>query len=496
MLYAVVERSPRFRGKIRSFDDRETKSVAGVRYVVKAQRAVFNLMYEGVAVVADSIWSAMQGRKLLKVEWDDEGFEHLDSDQLLARMQNDLYKPLPSETLDTALKNSSATLESFYETPYQSHSCMEPVNCIADVKENSIEIWGPIQEANWIQAELSERFKIPLDNVSVNMTYLGGGFGRKAFPDYPLEAALISKEIKAPVQVMWTREDDMAMGPFRSGALYRCRGGIDAENKISAFQIISASQYIGAGSDVDAPRRPLSENQGELAGLVNDYYKSIPHYTFGGIATKSPIPTMWWRAPIANVDAFAGESFIDELAHIAEQDPLEFRKSHFVSSRYHQLIDKLAAISGWRSRAKNGGWGMAITDCFGGIVGQVVKVSSGGDKGLRIDKVFALVDCGLYINPDIIRAQVEGSIVMALGAAVTHATHFKDGKAVEKNFNSYQMPRINGIPEIEVHIMENDEKPGGVGEPGLPAFAPALCNAIFDLTGKRIRKLPFKLEEV
>jgi isoquinoline 1-oxidoreductase beta subunit len=205
---------------------------------------------------------------------------------------------------------------------------------------------------------------------------------------------------------------------------------------------------------------------------------------------------MWWRAPIANVDAFAGESFIDELAHIAEQDPLEFRKSHFVSSRYHQLIDKLAAISGWRSRAKNGGWGMAITDCFGGIVGQVVKVSSGGDKGLRIDKVFALVDCGLYINPDIIRAQVEGSIVMALGAAVTHATHFKDGKAVEKNFNSYQMPRINGIPEIEVHIMENDEKPGGVGEPGLPAFAPALCNAIFDLTGKRIRKLPFKLEEV
>lgn len=496
MLYAVVERNPRFRGKVKSFDDSATRSVSGVKHVFKVQRAVFSLLLEGVAVVADSLWAAMQGRKLLKVEWDDDGFEHLDSEQLLARMQQDLYKPLPSDVFETALKNASAITEAMYETPYQSHSCMEPLNCIADVKDNSIEIWGPVQEANWIQADLSERLGIPIKNVTVNMTFLGGGFGRKAFTDYPLEAALISKEMKAPVQVMWTREDDMSMGPFRAGASYRCRGGVDTQKKIFAFQIISASQYIGQGEDKDPEPRRVTTNDGGIGGLASDYYKSIPHYSFAGLPTRSPIPTLWWRAPGANVDAFACESFIDELAHLALQDPLEFRKAHLASDRYQALVNKLAAISNWKSRRKNDGWGVAITECFGSMVGQVVKVSRRQDKKIKIDKVFALMDCGWYVNPDIIRAQVEGSIVMALGAAVSHATHFKEGKAVEKNFNAYPMPRINEIPEIEVHIMENNEKPGGVGEPGLPAFAPALCNAIFDLTGKRIRKLPFKLEDI
>jgi isoquinoline 1-oxidoreductase beta subunit len=496
MMYAVVERNPRFRGKVKSFDDSAVRSVSGVKHVLKVQRAVWGLLFEGVAVVADSLWAAMKGRKLLKVEWDDEGFEHLDSEQLFARMQQDLYKPLPSDAFETALKNASAFAEAVYEMPYQSHSCMEPLNCIADVKDNSIEIWGPIQEANWIQADLSERFGIPIKNVTVNMTFLGGGFGRKAFTDYPLEAALISKEIKAPVQVVWTREDDMSMGPFRAGAMYRCRGGVDTEKKMSAFQIISASQFMGQGEVEDAKPQPVTVNSGGIGGLASDYYNSISHYSFGGITTKSPIPTMWWRAPGANVDAFACESFIDELAHLALQDPLEFRKAHLGSPRYQALVNKLAEISGWSSRRKNDGWGVAITECFGSRVGQVVKVSRRQDKKIRIDRVYALMDCGWYVNPDIIRAQVQGSIVMAYGAAISHATHFKDGKAVEKNFNTYPMPRINEVPPIEVHIMENDEKPGGVGEPGLPAFAPALCNAIFDLTGKRIRKLPFKLEEV
>jgi isoquinoline 1-oxidoreductase beta subunit len=496
MMYALVARNPRFRGKVKSFNAAEVKSVPGVKHVVKVQRAVFGLLLEGVAVVADSLWTAMQARKILKVEWDDSGFEHPGSEQLVNRMQQDLSKPLPSNVFETALENSLAAMECGYEMPYQSHSCMEPLNCTADVKDNSIEIWGPIQEANWIQADLSERFHIPIKNVTVHMTFLGGGFGRKAFTDFPLEAALISKEIKAPVQVMWTREDDMSMGPFRAGALYRCRGGIDAEKKISAFQIICASQFIGAGEDKDPKPEPVTVNTGNIGGLASDYLQSIPHYSFAGVATKSPIPTMWWRAPGANVDAFACESFIDELAHLGLRDPLEFRKAHFGSLRYQALADKLADISHWKSRHRKDGWGVAITECFGSMAGQVVKVSRQQNKKIKIDKVFALIDCGWYVNPDIIRAQVEGSIIMALGAAIHHATHFKDGKAVEQNFNTYPMPRIYEIPEIEVHIMENDEKPGGVGEPGLPAFAPALCNAIFDLTGKRIRKLPFKLEEI
>lgn len=496
MLYAVVERSPRFRGKVKSFDDSATRSTPGVKHVLKVQRSVFELKYEGVAVVADSLWAAMQGRKVLKMEWNDEGFEHLDSEKISARMQRDLQKPLPSGTFETALKNSSAVVEVEYEMPYQSHSSMEPLNCIADVRENSVEIWGPIQEANWIQADLSEQLKIPIENVTVNMTFLGGGFGRKAFPDYPQEAAFISRAIKAPVQVMWTREDDMSMGPFRSGAMYRCRGGVDAHKKIFAFQVITASQSMGAGQDKDGEPQPVTENAGGVGGLLNDYYTTIPHYSFGWMPTTSPIPTMWWRAPGANTDAFAGESFIDELAHLAVQDPLEFRKAHLTSPRYLALVDKLAQVSNWKSRGKNEGWGIAVTDCFAGIVGQVVKVSYNADKKVRIDKVYAVMDCGWYVNPNIIQAQVEGSIVMALGAAIKHATHFKEGMAVEKNFSTYAMPRISEIPEIEVHIMENNEKPGGVGEPALPAFAPALCNAIFDLTGKRIRRLPFKLEEV
>jgi isoquinoline 1-oxidoreductase subunit beta len=375
---------------------------------------------------------------------------------------------------------------------------MEPLNCIAHVQENTIEIWGPIQEANWIQADLSQRMGVPIENVTVNMTFLGGGFGRKGFPDYPHEAALISREVKSPVQVVWTREDDMAVGPFRTGACYACKGGLDKEGKIVAYQNITAAQWIGQewSAEPYPDPAPPSYNTGHMEGLLKPYYHSIPNYSFGGVGTRAPIPVMWWRSVYASTDGFACESFIDELAHGARKDPLDFRRSHLPDARYQALIDKLEAVSGWKLRRKKRGWGVAITECFGSIAGHIVKVSRNRNKKVKIDKVIALMDCGWYVNPDIIRAQVEGSIVMAMGAAITHATHFQDGKAVEKNFDAYQMPRISDIPEIEVHLMENDEKAGGVGEPGLPPFAPALCNAIFDLTGKRIRKLPFKLEEV
>lgn len=496
MLYAVVERNPRFRGKVRRFDDEATRKITGVKHVLKVERPVFGFMCEGVAVVADSLWAAMEGRKVLKVEWNDEGFEHLDSESLYARMQQDLTKSTSPATIEAALTNAAATIEAVYETPYQSHSCMEPLNCIADVKDDRVEIWGPIQEANWIQAELSERLRLSADKVVVNMTFLGGGFGRKAFPDYPVEAALISKAIKSPVQVLWTREDDMTIGPFRGGALYRCRGAVNTQKKIAALQVILASQYMGAGQLKDTEPKQVTFKPGEYPGLVSDYYKSIPQFSFDHIPTTSPIPTMWWRAPGANINAFASECFIDELAQLAAEDPLVFRKKHLVSERYQALIDQLAAFSKWDSPIPGVGRGVAITECFGGIVGQVVKVSRAPDKKIKIDKVYAVIDCGWYVNPDIIRAQLEGSIVMALGAALNHATHFRDGKAVETNFHNYLMPRMHEIPEIAVHIMENDEPAGGVGEPGLPAFAPALCNAIFDLTGKRIRKLPFILSEV
>jgi isoquinoline 1-oxidoreductase beta subunit len=502
MLYAVVQRSPRFCGKVKSVDDSATRAVPGVKHVFTVQRPVFTDLYEGVAVVADTIWAAIQGRKVLKVEWDDEGFEHLDTEKIVTRMREDIDQCIRSATaptgFDNAFQKARKKVDAVYETPYQSHSCMEPLNCIANVQDNRIEIWGPIQEANWIQADLSERFGVAPENVVVNMTFLGGGFGRKAFPDYPCEAALISKEIKGPVQVVWTREDDMSLGPFRPGAIYACKGGLGEDGRILAYQTIMATQLFGEKLDSDPVPAPPPDNGGSgiMDGLAKPFLASVPHYSIGHIPTRSPIPVMWWRSVTASTNGFACESFIDELAHVAEKDPLDFRRMHLRDTRYQALIDQLEAVSGWRSRGKDKGWGIAITECFGAIVGQVVIVSRSPAEKIKIDKVIALIDCGWYVNPDIIKAQVEGSIVMALGAATKHATTFKDGKAVEQNFHSYNMPRIQDIPAIEVHIADNLEKAGGVGEPGVPAFAPALCNAIFDLTGKRIRKLPFNLDEV
>jgi len=497
MSYAVVERNPRFLGKVKSFDATATKTIPGVTHVFIVKRTVFDHLQEGVAVVADNLWSAMQGRKLLKVEWDDDGFEHLDNEQLFARMHADLEKPGLSDrtagNFSAAFEKADKKIEAVYETPYEAHACMEPLNCIAHVKENSIEVWGPIQGPDWVQSDLSERMGVPLPNVTVNMTFLGGGFGRKAFLDYPHEAVVISKEINAPVQVVWTREDDMTQGPFRPGAVYGCKAGLSKDGSIIAFQTKSATQNMNhenPGAD------KTSYNGDTLDGLPKPYYDSIPNYNFADIPTESPIPVMWWRSVYASTNAFAYESFIDELAHAAGKDPLDFRRQHLGDQRYQTLIDQLIELTGWTSRGKNEGWGVAITECFNSIVGEVVKVSKKPDGKIKIDKVIALMDCGWYVNPDTIRAQVEGSIIMALGAAIKHDTHFKDGKAVEKNFDTYRMPRINEIPDIEVHIVDNDEKAGGVGEPGLPPLAPALCNAIFDLTGRRIRRLPFNPDDV
>jgi isoquinoline 1-oxidoreductase beta subunit len=497
MLYAVIERSPRFIGKVKSFDDSAAKAIPGVKHVFKMEVDVFSTKREGVAIVADSLWSALQAKKVLKIEWDDSGFEHYNTAQLYKIMNEQLKgDPISFKTqgnFSKAFEKAEKKIEAVYETPYESHSCMEPLNCVAHFQENKCEIWGPIQGPDWIQRDISEKFKLPMENVIVNMTFLGGGFGRKAFTDYPHEAVLISKEMKAPVQVVWTREDDTIQGPFRPGMVYQCKGGINKDGRIEAFETKMAGQNMGhqnPGSDKSSYNDNITE------GLLEPYLNNIPNYSFGDFPLETPIPVMWWRSVYSSTNGFAFESFIDELAAVAGKDPLDFRRSMIWNSRYQDLITKLEEVTGWKSKGKNDGYGVAITECFSSIVGEVVKVSKKADGKIKIDKVWAVMDCGWYVNPDIIKAQVEGSIVMALGAATKHATLFEDGKAVQKNFDSYKMPRISDIPEIEVHVMDNEEKAGGVGEPGLPPFSPALTNAIFNLTGKRIRKLPFNLDEV
>ncbi|RBN49295.1 xanthine dehydrogenase family protein molybdopterin-binding subunit [Flavobacterium psychrolimnae] len=496
MLYAAVERNPRLRGKVKSFDDSEAKKIPGVKNIFVVKMMVHNTIREGIAVVADSTWAALEGKKALRVTWDDTGFEHVNSLEIFKR-QEDFLKikeglPLKSQGNPTAIiEKSKKKVDVIYQTPYQSHSCMEPLNCIAHFQGDKIEIWGPIQAPGWVQDFISTQMGIAKDKVIVNMTFLGGGFGRKAFTDYPHEAVLISKEIGAPVQVVWSREDDLKQGPYRPGISYRCEGVV-SEGKIEALKFRMAGQNNDhwSGGKKDVPNDSTSE------GFLEPYYASIKNLSISDVPFETPLPTMWWRSVYASTNGFAYESFMDEMAVEAGKDPLDFRRTHLQDKRCQKLIDKMEEVSGWKKRNKNEGYGVAITECFKSTVGHIVKVSKNISGGVKIDKVWAVMDCGWYVNPDIIRAQVEGSIVMGLGAATIHEITFKDGKVEQNNFYDYPMPRITDIPPIEVYIIENEEDAGGVGEPALPPFAPALTNAIFDLTGKRIRKLPFSLATV
>jgi isoquinoline 1-oxidoreductase subunit beta len=496
MLYAVVERNPRLRGKVKSFDDTETKKIPGVKAVFKVKMGVFSMYREGVAVVANSTWTAMQGRKVLKVEWDDSGFEHLNTAEIF-RQQEEALKTKDGLSVhqqgDTQniIEKPGQKIDVFYQTPYQSHSCMEPVNCVAHFQGDKLEVWGPIQAPDWIQDFVSKEMGLKRENVIVNMTFLGGGFGRKAFMDYPHEAAVISKEIGAPVLVTWSREDDMTQGPYRPGITYRGEGVI-ANGEISVFKMRMAGQNNDhwRNSDRTKPNRSTTE------GFLKPYFDTIKNLSIADVPFETPIPTMWWRSVYASTNGFAYESFMDELAIAAGKDPLSFRRQYMKDERVLLLMDKLEEVSGWKNKKKNEGFGVAITECFATTVGQVVKVSRNASGKIQIDKVWAVMDCGWYVNPDIIKAQVEGSVVMALGAATIHEITFEDGLTMQKNFYAYKMPRITDAPVVDLYIMENDANAGGVGEPGLPPFAPALTNAIFDLTGKRIRKLPFDMTEV
>ena len=496
MLYASVERNPRLRGVVKSFDDVETRKVPGVKDVFKVTMKVFNTNREGVAVIATSTWAAMQGRKALKVEWDDSNFEHMNSADIYQRHEDILKNKeglvfKQQGDANNIIAPAAKKVDVVYHTPYESHAAIEPLNCVAHFQNDKIEIWGPIQAPDWVQQFISKEFNLPIDNVIVNMTFLGGGFGRKAFLDYPHEATLISKQVGAPVQVVWTREDDMTQGPYRPGMSYRCEGVIK-DGAIDAFKIRLAGQNMEHFQNDD--RRKANGSSAE--GFLAPYYDSIKNISIQDVPFETPIPVMWWRSVYASTNGFAYESFMDELAHEAGKDPLEFRRQHLKDDRCQRLIDKMEEVSGWKSRQKNEGFGVAITECFSSTVGQVVKVSKVANGRIKIDHVWAVMDCGWYVNPDTIHAQVEGSIIMALGAATMHEITFKDGLAEQKNFYAYTMPRIMDIPAIDVFVMDNDADAGGVGEPGLPPFTPALTNAIFDLTGKRIRKLPFDMATI
>jgi isoquinoline 1-oxidoreductase beta subunit len=503
MVYASVERCPVFGSKLVSYDDSATLKVKGVIRTVKAERVLGKNRYEGVAVIADNYWAALKGRKALKVQWDHQGFDtfttanfeqHLRdlaaTDGVLAHNSGDFDKAM-------AEADDKHKLEVLYETPIVAHATMEPMNALAHYQEgDKVDVWTSVQGAGIVKRELAETLGIPQDNITAHISFLGGGFGRRLAADYASEAALISKAIGKPVKVVWTREDDIQLGPFRPMTFSAMKGAISADGKVIAFQhkVISPSINATKSDKYDKTKPDRSMTEG-----ISDQEYEFPNMKNAYVFADIHIPMQPWRSVTSSTLAFAHECFIDELAAAAGKDPLQFRLDLLTKeSDTKRVLTKLKEVSHWDHPLPKGrGRGIAQYKFFAGLCGNVIEVSTRKDGGIKIDKVISVIDLGTVVNPDMVKAQVEGAIVMGIVAAIKDGIVFEGGKSQQSNFHNNRMLRINEMPAVEVHILaEGGPVMKGVGEPGLPPVAPALANAIFAATGKRIRKLPFDLNKV
>lgn len=498
MVYASIERCPVFGGTLVSFDDSATKKVKGVTAVETCERVFGGHKSTGVAVIAENYWAALQGRKVLKVVWDFQGNEKFQLKEYEQSLRDAAKEEGAVEhsqgDFDKAFAEAPVQLEAFYETPVVSHSPIEPMNCLASFTDgNKLEIWTSTQVPGSIMNEFSRTYGVPQENLKINMFFNGGGFGRRLYPDYVHEAVQLSKKIGKPVKSMWTREDDTRMGPFRPMTFSALKAGLSADGKAIAFQHKVISPTLNDKKDYDKTKADgtmtegISEQKYEIEHMKNMYVHQYLH-----------IPLAAWRAVTSTTLAFAHESFIDEMAVKAKKDPMAFRLGMLSkASDTKNVLEKLKEVSQW-DKPLPAGWGRGVAqyEFFAGLGGYVIEVSKKG-KGIKIEKVFAVIDLGTVVNPNTVEAQVQGAAVMALTAAIKTGIDIKDGKTVQSNYNNNQLIRINEMPKVEVHILTNGgPKIKGVGEPGLPPFAPALCNAIHAATGKRIRKLPFEINNI
>ena len=486
MLYATITHSPQFQGKVKSFNEEEVLKMPGVRKVLKTSRSVFGHQVEGLAVLADSYWSASEGRKQLKIEWDIPGLEMI-SDETMLR---DSYEAAKTDGDDLFSKGDAAAqfsnaknvISAAYETPYQAHVPMEPMNALVSVTDTEITFWGSTQNPNGIRTFLSKTYNLPEEKVFINYTFMGGGFGRRSQVDLAEEAADLSKKSGAPVKLIWPREEDQTQGPFRACSLNVCRAIVDDNGKVTALEHKVVAQEIQnqTGPNMKAGRQIMG-------GITTDY--NIPNLAVKGVLQKRHIPIGYWRSVYHSTNVFAHECFIDELAGAAKKDPLQFRLDLLENVRFRHVLNAVAEKTNWNAPRKKGtGKGVAIAERSGAHFAQVVEIAQRGKQIVPV-KITTVIDVGICINPDTVKAQTEGSIVMGLGAVYAGLTMSK-GAIVEKNFDTYPLLKINQCPEIETYILESDAPPDGAGEAGLPTVAPALANAIYDLTGKRIRKLP------
>jgi isoquinoline 1-oxidoreductase subunit beta len=496
LLIAVVERPPVFGGKVVSFKADKAKAVPGVKDVVQVP--------SGIAVVASGFWPAKIGRDALEIVWDDGPNATVSTESMREQYANLSKTPGtvgrkegdPQQALQKAVK----VLSTQYEVPYLAHATMEPLNCVVDLRADSCEIWTGTQFETADRNAAAKAAGLKPEQVKIHRTLLGGGFGRRANPqsDFVVQAVHVAKASKNPVKVIWTREDDMKGGWYRPMWYDRIDGGLDTDGNIVGWHQTIVGQSIIAGTPFEGAMVSADGVDETSVEGAREIPYDIPNILVDLHTTKIGVPVQWWRSVGHSHTAFVVESFMDELAHAAGKDPYEFRRNLLAKQPRHRAVLELAAEkAGWGSSMPEGrGRGIALHKSFGSFIAHVAEVSVSSAGEVRVHKVVCAIDCGRVVNPNTIAAQMEGGIVFGLTAVLYGAITLKDGRVQQSNFNDYQMLAINETPEVEVHIVSSQEPPTGVGEPGVPPIAPAVGNAIFALTGKRIRRLPIRAEEL
>lgn len=499
LLYASVEHCPTLQGKLVGYNEAAAKSVKGVESVMTITRTVYGKKNTGIAVVARTQYAAIEGRKKLNAQWENGEFNKVSTkdlfDDMKALAKEEGLSHFEKGDFANNVYNSEKILEATYELPYLAHACMEPMNATVHIKEdNSVEVWASSQSPQ-LHRQIARDLGIPEgeaeDKIKVHMPFMGGGFGRRSMNDSFEECYQISKALKKPIKLVWTREDDTTQGPFRQGTVHQFKAGIDGESP-KTMQTKMVSQAITTQGRGSRGRIPF-----EVMESINTHY-DIEHLSVRFNEYQSQIPIHWWRSVFASTNGVAYEAFIDEMAVAADQDPLAFRKKYLANEpRFVKVLETLEEHSGWNEPlGEQEGKGVAIVESFGSIVAHALFLKKENGKVI-IPKVVSVVDCGIYVNPDQVKAQTEGNIIFGLTAALKDPITFKNGAAEQDNFNTYRMLRMNEAPRvIDVHLIENDEAPGGVGEPGLPPIGAALLNAVANLNGQRIRKLPFDLQKI
>jgi isoquinoline 1-oxidoreductase beta subunit len=498
MVYASVEHCPVFGSKLVSFDDTAAKKVKGVLSVETCERKFGPYKYEAIAVIAENYWAAFLGRKALVVKWDHQGKDSFNSKAYEQSLRDAAKKEGVVDhsmgDFDKTFSEATQKLQALYETPMVSHSPIEPMNCVASWYDNNkLEIWVSTQVPGSIKGEVPKEYGIPEENVKVNVMFNGGGFGRRLYLDFIHEAIQLTKKVGKPVKLIWTREDDTQQGPFRPMTFSAMKGAVSADGKAIAFQHKVIAPTLDYNDKYDRTKSDRYMTEG-----ISDQKYEIPNMKNMFVLSDTHIPLAAWRAVTSTTLAFSHECFIDEMAVKAKKDPMEFRLGMLSKdSDTKNVLQKLKEVSNWdKPLPKGWGRGVAQYEFFAGLCGYVVEVSKKG-TGVKIEKVVAVIDLGTVVNPDTVRAQVEGAAVMALTAAIKNGITFEKGKTVQTNYHNNPLVRIHEMPKVEVHILTNGgPNMKGVGEPGLPPFAPALCNAIFAATGKRIRRLPFDINKI